>query len=325
MAHIDTHCRSSFIPENRYNVDMLYLVIAVILLSAAVIILFIRNLLLRKGFDELTRDIKDQAKGETNVPISLTTSDKHARKAAEILNSEFSTLRKEKLRFEDGNKRISKAVTGISHDLRTPLTAINSYLDLLDEEKDEAKRQEYLSRIKNRTEVLTDLTEELFKYSSVSDKEEYMLFYTAPENIDIRKALEDCLLSFYQALSGKGIEPEITMPEEEVLVSCNKKSADRILENVINNAVKYAKSDLQVSLSKDGEIVFQNQAPDLSSVSVAKLFDRYYTVSDQSHATGLGLSIARELMEQNGGTINAEYEDGKLVITLKFQGIDGEM
>lgn len=297
---------------------MVYLIIAVILLSAAVIILTIRNLLLRRGFDELTRDIKDQARGETNVPVALSTSDKHARRAAEILNTEFHTLRQEKLRYEEGNKRISKAVTGISHDLRTPLTAINSYLDLLEEEKDEAKREEYLNRIKNRTEALTGLTEELFKYSSVADKEEYTLFCATTESIDIRKALEDCLLSFYQALSSRGIEPEIEMPEEEVSVSCNKRSADRILENVISNAVKYATEDLHVTLSKDGVIVFRNQATELSSVSVAKLFDRYYTVSDQSRSTGLGLAIARELMEQNGGSIEAAYEDGALVITLRF-------
>lgn len=297
---------------------MLYLVIAIVLLSVAVIILFIKCLLLRRGFDELTRDIQDQARGETTVPVTLTTSDKHARAAADTLNKEFKTLHEEKMRYEDGNKRISKAVTGISHDLRTPLTAINSYLDLLEDETDEAKRAEYLGRIKNRTEVLTGLTEELFNYSSVADKEEYTLFTETKEKIDIRKTCEDCMLSFYKALNDKGIEPEISLPDGPVTVSCNKRSADRILENVISNAVKYSDKDLAVTLTPDGMITLRNSAPDLTAVTVGKLFDRYYTVSDQKKSTGLGLAIARELMEQNGGSIDAEYINGDLLITLKF-------
>lgn len=297
---------------------MLYLAAAAIVLSIAVIILLIKCLLLRRAFDELTRDIKDQARGNTTVPVTLTTSDSPARNAAIVLNEEFKTLYEEKMRYEDGNKRISRAVTGISHDLRTPLTAINSYLDLMDEEKDETKRQEYLDRIKNRTEVLTDLTEELFRYSSVADKEEYTIFSGSREAVDIRKTTEDCLLSFYKLLSNKGIEPEISLPDDPVLVSCNKKAADRIIENVINNAVKYADKDLSVDLDPEGVIVFKNEAPDLSPVTVGKLFDRYYTVSDQKKSTGLGLFIARELMEQNGGSIDAEYNDGRLIITLKF-------
>ena len=298
---------------------MLYLVIAVILLFIAAVILLVYCLLLRHGFDELTRDIEDQAKGNTTVPITLTTSDKHARQAAETLNKEFKALHEEKMRYEDGNKRISKAVTGISHDLRTPLTAINSYLDLLEEETDEAKRAEYLERIRNRAGVLTDLTEELFNYSSVADKEEYTLFTETKEKIDIRKTCEDCMLSFYKVLSDKGITPDISLPDGPVMISCNKKSADRILEHVVSNAVKYADNDLAVTLSEDGVLVFRNSAPDLSKVSVGKLFDRYYTVSDQKKSTGLGLAIARELMEQNGGSIEAEYQSGDLLITLKFE------
>ena len=101
-------------------------------------------------------------------------------------------------------------------------------------------------------------------------------------------------------------------------MSCNKRSADRILENVISNAVKYSDKDLAVNLTPDGKITLRNSAPDLTAVTVGKLFDRYYTVSDQKKSTGLGLAIARELMEQNGGSIDAEYINGDLLITLKF-------
>ena len=90
-----------------------------------------------QGFDELTADIEDQVEGRTQVPVTLTTTDLHAVKAAETINRELDNLQKERNEYLDGNRKVAEAVTGISHDIRTPLTAINSYLDLMADEEDE--------------------------------------------------------------------------------------------------------------------------------------------------------------------------------------------
>ncbi|MBO4242287.1 MAG: sensor histidine kinase [Clostridiales bacterium] len=108
------------------------------------------------------------------------------------------------------------------------------------------------------------------------------------------------------------------MPEDAVYVSCEKRSADRILENLISNALKYSDGDLKVSLDTDGKIIFRNSAPGLTPVTVSKLFDKYYTVNEGEGSTGLGFSIARELMEKNSGTIEAALQDSVLIITLSF-------
>ena len=300
----------------------MFWIIASAVLAVIVIILAVKIFLLRKGYDELTSDIKDQAKGDTSIPVVLTTTDKHARRAAVILNDEFRALREEKVRYENGNKRISSAIAGISHDLRTPLTAINSYLDIMDEEQDEKVRKDYLSRIKNRTRQLSSLTQELFDYSLVCDKEEYIITNGEPEDIDLKKILEESVLSFYEILKSKGIEPGIEIPDHEVIVKCHEKHAVRIFENVISNAVKYAKDDLHIKLEKDGTATFSNTAPEMTAVRAGKLFDRYYTVEEGSSSTGLGLSIARELMAINGGEALAEYKNGELIITLRFNSLD---
>ena len=106
--------------------------------------------------------------------------------------------------------------------------------------------------------------------------------------------MEECILSFYAAFKNKGIEPEIELPDEPVYVLCEKKSANRIFENIISNALKYADEALKVKLDVTGCATFSNPAPDLTPVSAAKLFDRYYTVKEGSASTGLGFSIARE-------------------------------
>ena len=297
------------------------LIVVCIVLAIALIIAVIKIALLRRGYDELTDNIEDQVRGKTQIPVTLTTADSHARRTAETLNHELTKLQDLRNEYLDGNRKVAQAVTEISHDIRTPLTAINSYLDLMKDEENEALKQEYLERIKSRTLSLSDLADELFKYSTSTDPTRYPVQSeeVSSEPIDICRTLEECILSFYAAFKGKGIEPEIELPDEPVFVLCDKKSANRIFENIISNALKYANDSLKVKLNRDGTAVFSNPAPDLTPVSAAKLFDRYFTVKEGSNSTGLGFSIAKELIVRNGGTIESELIDGVLSIKVHFK------
>ncbi len=296
------------------------LIIICILLAIALVLAVIKIVLLRRGFDELTENIEDQVSGKTQIPVTLTTSDPHARHTAEILNRELKNLDRERNEYLDGNRKVAEAVTGISHDIRTPLTAINSYLDLMADEKDEELKAQYLERIKSRTLSLSDLADELFKYSTSTDPERYPVQTEniVSEPIDICRVLEECMLSFYAGFKKRGIEPDIEIPDEPVFVLCDKKSANRIFENIIGNAIKYANNDLKVKLDPKGQVIFSNPAPDLTPVSAAKLFDRYFTVNEGHASTGLGFSIAKELITRNNGTIEADLKDGILMITVSF-------
>ena len=296
-------------------------IVLVVVLVAALIVAVIKIVLLRRGFDELTENIEDQVKGETQIPITLTTTDSHALKTAEALNRELANLRNERNEYLDGNRKVTQAVTEISHDIRTPLTAINSYLDLMKDETDEDLKAQYLERIKSRTLSLSDLADELFKYSTSADASKYQVLSeeVSSEPIDICRTLEECMLSFYAAFKKKGVEPEIEIPEEPVYVICDRKSANRIFENIISNAIKYADESLTVKLAPDGCATFSNPAPGLTPVSAAKLFDRYYTVNEGSASTGLGFSIARELIDRNGGSIESSLAEGILSIIVHFK------
>lgn len=302
------------------------LIIICILLAIALVLAVIKIVLLRRGFDELTENIEDQVSGKTQIPVTLSTSDPHARKAAETINRELKNLDRERNEYLDGNRKVAEAVTGISHDIRTPLTAINSYLDLMADEKDEELKAQYLERIKSRTLSLSDLADELFKYSTSTDPERYPVQTesVSSEPIDICRVLEECMLSFYAGFKKRGIEPDIEIPDEPVFVLCDKKSANRIFENIIGNAIKYANNDLEVKLDTRGKVIFSNPAPDLTPVSAAKLFDRYFTVKEGNASTGLGFSIAKELITRNGGTIEADLIDGILQIIVTFKVKDEE-
>ena len=295
-----------------------------IVLVIALVIAVVKIVLLRRGFDELTENIEDQVIGKTQIPVTLTTTDPHARRTAETLNRELVNLQNERNEYIDGNRKVAEAVTSISHDIRTPLTAINSYLDLMDDETDEEVKKQYLERIKSRTLSLSDLADELFKYSTSTDQSKYPVNEnsSSSEAIDICRVLEECMLSFYAAFTDRGIEPQIEIPEHPVYVVCDTKSANRIFENIISNALKYADDAFIVKLDDSATATFSNPAPDLTPVSAAKLFDRYFTVNEGSESTGLGFSIAKELISRNEGSIDANLVDGVLTISVNFRRQD---
>jgi len=283
-------------------------------LAAIVIVLLVKLWLLRRSLDEMLDQLGERLTQDTNSPIFLSTRDAHARRLAAELNTHLKELRRQRQRFQQGDTELKNAITNISHDLRTPLTAIQGYLDLLErEEALSPNTRRYLDSIQNRMEAMTRLTEELFRYSLAADLPELKL-----EPVDLRRCLEESLVSFYAAMTQRGITPDISLPNVPVVRALAPSAVGRIFGNIISNALKYSGGDFSAVLDETGRAVFSNAAPGLDPVSAAKLFDRFYTVETGRGSTGLGLSIARQLTERMGGTIRADYEQARLYITVHF-------
>ena len=205
-------------------------------------------------------------------------------------------------------------MTNISHDLRTPLTAIFGYLDLLRREPLTDAAARYLLLIENRTQALRQLTQELFAYSVILSTQETVTL----EPVDLNSAVEESLATFYAALTARGITPTVTLTDHRIVRRLNPAALSRVLGNILNNVLKYSDGDLDVALLDSGEMLFANSAADLTAVQVGRLFDRFFTVESARNATGLGLSIAKTLIEQMNGTITAQYADKRLWIRVFF-------
>ena len=290
---------------------LLLIIIGILLLI--IFALFAKVYFLRKSEREIAEAFGDRLTADTNTLIDISTRDPYMRKLAADINIQLRLLRKERHRYQQGDLELKEAVTNISHDLRTPLTAINGYLDLLEREETSEKVERYISQIKNRTEVMKNLTEELFRYSVVTSSQELKM-----ERVDVVRVLEESLLSFYAVMQEKGIDPEIKLPEEPVWRQLDVGVVNRIFSNIISNALKYSDGDLSVVMDEKGSITFCNTAQNLNAVAVGRLFDRFYTVEASRNSTGLGLSIAKILTERMGGSIVAEYRNGKLRILVRF-------
>lgn len=273
----------------------------------------IKVALLRHGIKGLRRDLAERRGQDTNTLLSLPCRDRELRRLASALNQELRALRQERLRYQQGDKELKEAVVNISHDLRTPLTAISGYLQLLQGQDLPPDTRRYLEQIGGRTQAMKRLTEELFRYSVVMSEENL-----AREPVDLRRAVEEALLSFYGALEGRGIEPQVRLPETPVIRQLDPAAVNRVLGNILTNALKYSAGDLEVTLEESGRLTFSNAAPGLDPVAAGRLFDRFYTVEAARNSTGLGLSIAKELTQRMGGSIGAELHGGTLTVWLKL-------
>ncbi len=290
---------------------LLLIIIGILLLI--IFALLVKVYFLRKSTREIREAFHDRLRTDTNTLIDISSRDSYMCELAAEINAQLRLLRKERHRYQQGDLELKEAVTNISHDLRTPLTAINGYLDLLEREEKSENVQRYLSQIENRTEALKNLTEELFRYSVVTSSQDLKR-----ARMDVVRALEESLLSFYGVMEEKGIRPEITLPEEAVYRELDAGAVNRIFSNIISNALKYSDGDLSVSMNEDGCIAFTNTAQGLDAVTVGRLFDRFYTVETSRNSSGLGLSIAKMLIERMGGSIAAHLEGDKLSIVIMF-------
>ena len=284
------------------------------ILYAIVLILCVKIHTLKVGMAEIRVQLADWLKTDTNTLISISSSDRQIRLLTSDLNRQLRQLRRQRRQYLDGDRELKDAVMNISHDLRTPLTAICGYLDLLEAEEKSEKVTHYVMAIQNRAEVLKQLTEELFRYSIIMSVQEPVQL----EPLCVNDILEQSVVSFYATLTKRGITPQIDITEKKIMRTLNRTAFLRVLGNILNNAVKYSDGDLHVLLSETGEIIFSNTAKNLNDVQVGKLFNRFFSVETARNSTGLGLAIAKTLVEQMQGTITAQYYDNVLSVCLNF-------
>lgn len=291
-------------------VKLLWAVIGI--LTMLIIGLLIKIYLLRKAAREISEGFAERLMTDTNTLIDISSGDRYMRKLAAAINQQLRLLRRQRQSYLNGDRELKEAVTNLSHDLRTPLTAVCGYLDLLEREEKSEEVSRMLSLISNRTEAMKTLMEELFRYSVIVSAKDEMVM----EPVALNDVLEESVAGFYGALTERGIRPQIHIPEKKIVRQANKEALSRVFGNVLNNALKYSDGDLEITLTERGEMIFANAAAGLDGIRVGRLFDRFFSVETARNSTGLGLAISKTLMEQMNGKITAEYEKGRLRIRI---------
>ena len=288
-----------------------YLFIIVCIIT---IILVIKIIVMKNGIKEIEEKFDFVIKSDTNSLITISTNDSNLKNLAKKINLNLKKIRKLEIQYNQGNEELKRSITNISHDLRTPLTAIRGYLDLIGDNNLSKKQKGYLSYIDDKTKILITLTEQLFNFSKSLEVYKNI----DKQDVVLNNILEETICTFYDLFMQNNIIPRISITKEKIIKRINKDMLKRILENIISNAIKYSDEFLEIKLNKDGTIIFKNRTNNLDKTSVEKIFDRYYTVENARKSNGIGLSIAKQLVELNNGTISAKYNNGYLIIEIFF-------
>ena len=278
-------------------------------------IISIKYILLKLSLNKLYKDFELIINSDTNNLLTISCNDKNLKEFINKLNKNLKKLRKLELEYNQGNINLKHTITNISHDLRTPLTAIKGYLDILDKKNFTKEQIKYFNIINTKVNDLVNLTEELFNYSKILDK----AYLIKKEQVCLNIVLEEVFCSYYDLFKNNNIIPKIDITSNKIIKEIDLICFKRIIENIISNLLKYSNKSIYIKLDNTGSITFINKTKKLDKVSVGKIFDRYFTVESSKKSNGIGLSIAKELVILNNGEITAKYINNKLIIKIVFK------
>lgn len=286
---------------------------------AIAIVLLIMLLIYKRQVQKICRQLAFINQHDTNMKLSedcpvaeLNTLSGEINRLLEQTTKMNHEVRKNEEIFKD-------TITNISHDIRTPLTSLDGYFQLLQQSNSQTDRERYIAIIQERIVSLNDMLEELFTYTKLqNDKYELAL-----ENVDFGKIVYNTMFAFYEDFQVKEIEPEIDFSEEKYMVLANKEAVRRVLQNIIKNAMEHGDTKLELKLyHTNHQVVFEcsNDIKNVEEIDVAQIFTRFYKADSArtQSSTGLGLSIAKGLVEKMGGAIEANLEEKRFGIRIAF-------
>lgn len=294
---------------------MIFLVSGLIILIIILLTNIINN---KREIRFITKQIEDNKKEYINLRTKAVD------KEIENLVTKINLLYDENQRVNAEKKKVEEeirtSVANISHDLRTPLTSIMGYIQLLKlENLAKEEKKEYIDIIERRTKTLQVLISSFYDLSRIENNE----YKFNLEKVNLSKILCENVVGFYNDFVSNLIEPIIEIDENVPDIISDKKAVVRIFANLINNMIKHGKDHVKISLKIDNGFMiteFINGTSDLKDADISKLFNRFYTVnkSRNDRNTGLGLAITKSLVEQLGNEIKAQLISNDLVITIKW-------
>lgn len=268
------------------------------------------------------RKIKIQLNKKERINIIL--NDKDVEKIAESFNIVLQEQKQLEINIRNREEKLKQSISNISHDLRTPLTAIRGYITLL-ENSTEEERNMYIDILSKKSEELNNLINNFYEFS-IFDNDSYKIDIKA---IDIVEIIMETVISNYALIKNKEIEIDNRLPSKSIEVQGEEVVCSRIIQNLVSNAIKYSTGYISIELKEFDEYVIfniRNSVSDLTQDDLKYLFDRFYTVdkSRNRSGSGLGLFIVKVLLDKIDGEVyEVSLSDDILSISILFRYFSG--
>ncbi len=292
-----------------------------IILLLIVIILAVKLYSIHKAISKASKQMEDiELHPERNRQLKSINMDRKMEDLLRRINLIYQARQQERIIYQRRETQVRREIENISHDLRTPLTSIIGYVDLIeDKETKEADKQEYLGIIHKRARVLQGFIQDFYEISRIEgDNYPFLL-----DAISVQSFIKEAVVAYYHDFEVKKIGVSVDLDKKQSIIIADKIQFNRILNNLIQNALKYARSDFSISqVTRDGKCIlkFMNDKGDMGEDELRRIFDRFYTgdVSRNHGSSGLGLTITKILVEKMKGKIEASFEGDLFVIQLEW-------
>lgn len=243
-------------------------------------------------------------------------------KLLDTLNDYLLIQRKKERYYQEKEKTIANTYTSLSHDIRTPLTSLDGYFQLLETSDTEEEQKKYITIIQDRIKSLKDMLEELFTFTKLKNAS----FQLELSKCCINQMVKDTIFSYYDEWMEKEIEPHISITDTLLYMKGNEQAIRRVLQNIIKNGLDHGEKEVDISLQEmEQKIVIEikNKVYHPEDIDITQVFTQFYKadMARSKTSSGLGLSIAKEFVLQMHGEISARIEEEKFCVCIQFDKI----
>lgn len=311
-----------FILEQHLAVVILYVLVGIVIFSVTFMILEEPGI---RYLGRISDAVQSISQGNLNTEVDVTGDDEFSAMAAN-LNKMSSDIRKLMDKEREAERTKNELITNVAHDLRTPLTSIIGYLELLagNTQIPQEMQHKYIEIAYSKSRRLEKLIEDLFGFTKLN----YGKIAMHIGQIDIVKLLEQLLEEAYPNFEEKNLSYDLQSNVPAKIISADGNLLARLFDNLIGNAIKYGADGKRVLVKIHGEedtvtVSVTNFGRVIPADELPLLFNKFYRVEQSRSATtggtGLGLAIAKEIVDMHGGTIRVASDLNGTVFTVKLQ------
>ena len=274
----------------------------------------------RRALRSAARQLRALEETDSTARLRLSVPNGAAEELLEGVNRLLELRRDDKSAWVEKERSLRQQIANVSHDLRTPLTSILGYLQLLEDPSlPEGERREYLSVVESRAKALQSLITGFYDLSRLEGGE----YPLKQEPVNLYTSLSGLLAAFYSDFTDRSFDMTVELDEHLPPVQADSGGVLRVFTNLIRNALDHGQGKMTVRLWQEGDKVvslFANETDELTAEDLPHIFDRFFT-SDKMRTgrnTGLGLAIVKTLAEQMGCQLTAELENGMFAIRVQW-------
>lgn len=295
---------------------------AIWILILLLIISLLINILMIKEINSICEQVRFLINNNSQMRINTSFSIKTFMEFAEIINNFLDSYHNKEKAYINKEKYLQNTIRGLSHDIRTPLTSLDGYLQLIANNKENINNDKYFSIMRNRISSLNNILDQLFTFVKLQENE----YKLEMEKIDFTSLALQTLFNYYEDFKFRNIEPKINFPNKKIFINANTDALERIFQNIYKNILEHGQNPISLSISEDEKkliFVSKNKTKDGLTINKDDLFKEFYKASNSRNgsSTGLGLAITKALVEKLNGKITADISDNYFAIEISFNKI----